>query len=80
MRNATRGEDDVSRPDREVLLAHADHVVAVEDVEELVLVGMDMQRSVRERRNFLEERESAAALLGRDANENRQLTEDEALA
>ena len=41
---------------------------------------MDMQRSVGERSNLLEEREGAAALLAREANENRQLTEDEALA
>jgi hypothetical protein len=58
-------EDEPAGADGVLLVPYADDVPALEDVEELILVAVDVNRRVHQRRHFLEERERACAHLRR---------------
>ena len=63
MGNAPRPECEPARAEPELLVADLEDVLAVEDVEELVLALVHVQRRVYHRRHFLEQAEAAAGLL-----------------
>jgi hypothetical protein len=62
MRHATRREDDGAGASRELLRSDREDVVALDDVEELVLIRVDVQRRV-ERINLLDDRERTPGRL-----------------
>jgi hypothetical protein len=78
--DAARREHDAAAPYRELLVADLDYVLALEDVEDLVLTLVDVPRRVDHRRHLLEERERAAGRFSRRPDEDRHVAEDEALA
>ena len=63
MRDAARREDEAAGTHVELLVADLDDVLALERVEQLVLVLVNVQRCVDQRWHFLEERERAAGRL-----------------
>ena len=79
MWDAARCEHETSRADSVLVVSDLDDVLTVEDVEELVLSVVDVERRVGQRRNLLEEVEWPARGSRRCADENRHLAEDEAL-
>ena len=78
--HAARREDHPSGPDAVLLVPHPEDVLALEHVEELVLVLVDVEGRVDEGRHLLEQGERATGRLGRDAEQDRHVAEDEALA
>ncbi|MGC1799464.1 MAG: hypothetical protein WA701_03675 [Solirubrobacterales bacterium] len=72
MRDPAWAEGSLARPNPVLLIAHLDHVLALERVEELVLVGVDMQGCVREGWHLLHhtERTAGAGGVGVDADVN----------
>jgi hypothetical protein len=77
---AARREDEAARAGAELLFADLKDVLALEDVEQLVLSFVNVQRRVDERRHLLEHGEGTASRLGRGPDQNRHIPEDEALA
>ena len=67
------------RADAVRLVADLEDVLPLEHVE-LVLVLVDVEGRVDERRHLLEQRERPAGRIGRDAEQDRHVAEDEALA
>lgn len=77
VRNATRREDEPSGSDRVLIFSHAKDVLTFENVEKLVLVTMDVQRCVHQRRDLLEKGERAAGCVRSNAHQDRHVPEDE---
>jgi hypothetical protein len=80
MRDAAGGEHAAARADAETLPGHLEDMLAFENVEELVVVLVHMERGVAQRRHLLEQGEGAAGVGGRCPNEDRGVAEDEPLA
>jgi hypothetical protein len=59
--DASREVKKRTRPDAEMLFATAELVLAIDDVKQLVLVGVDVQRRVEQRRQLLPDRYRATA-------------------
>lgn len=78
MRNAAGREDEPAGTGSELLVADPEDVVALQHVKQLVLVFVDVQRCVDQRRHFLEEGERATGRLRREFHQDRQISEDEA--
>lgn len=79
MRHTTRQEDHVAGPDIELGIATLDDVLALQDIEELVLLGVNVQGCIRHRGNLLEDREGATRSLRGRLQDKPDLTEDDGL-
>ncbi len=72
-------EHDCARPRRKFLVANKKHVLALDHIEELVLVRMDVSRSV-ERIYLLDDRECPPGCLRTGLDEEDCTREGQALA
>jgi len=79
VRHAARAEDGLARPEPERLVAALNDVLALDDVEELVLAAVNVQRRVDHRRDFLDDGDGAAGVLGTNPDHDRHLAEGEPL-
>ena len=75
MRDAARPECETARPEVDLLVGDLDDVLALECVEELILVLVNVQRCVDQRWHLLEEAEGAAGRLGRGSDEDGHASE-----
>ena len=77
---AARREDDASGMNTKLVVSNLEDVLALEDVEELVISVVNVERRVDQRRKLLEEAERPAGRGRRRSDENRHFAEDEAFA
>src|SRR4051794_19860842 len=80
MRDPTGQEDEAARTELEFLVPAHEHVVALEDVEHLVLTGVHMRGGVEKRRHFFQGGEGAAGAVGCRSDDDGGLTEDQPLS
>lgn len=77
MRDPAWAEGSLARPNPVLLIAHLDHVLALERVEELVLAGVDVERCVGKRWHLLDHAERTAGAGGVGVDDDVNLPEGE---
>jgi hypothetical protein len=77
VRHTARQEDRVAGVDIDLGVATLDDVLALQDVEKLVLLGMDVQGRIGHRQDFFEDRESATSRIRRGLEDKLDLAEDD---